>query len=55
MGQPTASVLFIFVIFKQHFTEKTVGFSGTLTRIVRVEGKQADHRTALTLSDEYLT
>ena len=39
--------LFIFVLFKHNFTEKTVGFSGIRTRVVRVEGEQADYLTTI--------
>ena len=37
--------LFIFVLFKHNFTEKTVGFSGIRTRIASVEGEHVDHLT----------
>ena len=40
--------LFIFILFKHNFTEKTVGFTGIRTRIVEVEGEQADHLTTTT-------
>ena len=43
-----ASFLFIFVIFKHNITDKTVGFSGIQTRIIRVEGEHADHLTTTT-------
>ena len=35
--------LYIFVLFSQYFTKKTVVFSGTHTQIVGVEGDDADH------------
>ena len=37
-----------FVYFQHKFYKKTVGFSRTWTRIVGVEGKQADHLTTTT-------
>ena len=37
-----------FVLFKHNITEKTVDFSGIRTRIVGVEGKNADHFTTTT-------
>ena len=40
--------LFIFVIFKYNFTEKTVGFSRIRTWIVGVEGEHADPLTTTT-------
>ena len=46
-GPTPASFLFIFVLFKHNFTEKTVGFSGIRTRVVRVEGEQADYLTTI--------
>ena len=47
MGPP-GLFLFIFVLFKQSFTEKYLGFSGIWTRIVGVEGKHADPLTTTT-------
>ena len=44
MGHPRPLFLFIFVILKPY---KTVNFSGIWIRIVRVEGKHADHLTIL--------
>ena len=38
----------IFVVFKQYFTEKTTVFSRIQTRIIGVEGEQADHKTTTT-------
>ena len=43
-----ASFLFIFVLFKHNFTDKTVGFSGIRTRIDGVEGEHTDHLTTTT-------
>ena len=40
--------LFICVLSKHKFSEKTLGFSGIRTRIVRVEGEHADHLTTTT-------
>ena len=36
--------LFRFVLFKQHFTEKTFGLGRFETRIVRLEGEHAGHQ-----------
>ena len=47
MGPP-GLFLFIFVHFKQSFTEKSVGISGIRTRIVGVEGKHANPLTTTT-------
>ena len=47
MGLP-GLFLFIFVLFKHKFKEKTVGFNGIQTRIVRLEGEHADHLTTTT-------
>ena len=33
----------LFPLFKQFYRTKTVGFSRIQTRIIRVEGKTADH------------
>ena len=42
-------LLFVyFVLFKHNFTEKTVGFSGIQTRIIRLEGVHCDHLTTNT-------
>ena len=39
----------LFSVFPNtNFTEKTIGFSGIRTRIVRVEGEHADHLTTTT-------
>ena len=35
--------LFIFVLIRHKFYRKNVGFNGIRTRIVRIEGKHADH------------
>ena len=43
----TPDSLFIFVLFKQKFTAKTVSFSRIQTRIVGVQGKCVDHLTTL--------
>ena len=43
MGKPRPLFLFIFVLFKRHFTEKTVGLSGIQTRIDGVESERDDH------------
>ena len=41
--------LFILILFNtQFYRKKTVGFSQIRTRIVRVEGKHADHLTTIT-------
>ena len=40
--------LFIFGFSTTNFTEKTVGFSGTRTRIVGLEGEHVDHLTPTT-------
>ena len=42
-----ASFLF-FIIFKHEIYRKTVGVSGTQTRIVGVEGEHTDHLTTIT-------
>ena len=34
--------MLLFVLFKHNITEKTLGYSGIWTRIVRVEGEHAD-------------
>ena len=39
MGQPPASFLLTFVFLITNFTEKTVGFSGNRTQIIRFEGE----------------
>ena len=45
--------MFIFVLFKHHFTEKTVGFHGIRTRFVGVEGNHADHLTTTTADSKH--
>ena len=45
------SFLFIFIIFKYAFSRKYVDFSWIWTRIIRVEGKHADHLTTTTIAD----
>ena len=47
LDNPASFCLFPFFSYT-NFTEKTVGFSGIRTRIVRVEGKHADHLTTTT-------
>ena len=52
MGQ-LRHLLFIFILFKQIFTEKTVDISRIRTRIVGVEGEHADHLTT-TMTPNYV-
>ena len=40
--------LFIFILFKHNFTEKTVDFNRIWTRMAGVEGENADHLTTTT-------
>ena len=47
MGQPRPFSLFSF-FSSTHITEETVGSSRILTRILRVEGKHADHLNTTT-------
>ena len=48
-GPTPASFFVYFCSFQtQNLQKKTVGFSGIRTRIVRVEGKHADHQTTTT-------
>ena len=37
--------MFIFVLIKQHVTEKIVSFIEIQTWIIRLEGEHADHQT----------
>ena len=47
MGQPRP--LFVYFRYFQHqFYRKIVDFSGIRTRIVEVEGEQAEHMTTIT-------
>ena len=45
MGQPRPLFRWILFFSNTNFTEKTVGFSGIWTWIVRVEGEHTDHLT----------
>ena len=44
----TSASFCLFFFPNTNFTEKTVGFSGIQTRIVKVEGEHADHLTTAT-------
>ena len=49
LNVPTQASFCLFLFFSNtNCTEKTVGFSRIRTRIVRVEGKHADHLTTTT-------
>ena len=48
MSQPQPLFCLLLFFSNTNFTEKTVGISGIQTRIVRVEGKHADHLTPTT-------
>ena len=45
MGQPRPLSVYFRSFSNTIYTEKTVGFSETRTRIVGIEGKHADHLT----------
>ena len=47
--------LFIFVLFQRNFYSKNVGFSGSRTRIVGVQGEHADHLSTTTICTYFAT
>ena len=48
MSQPQPLFCLLLFFSNTNFTEKTVGVSGTRTRIVGVEGEHAEHLTTAT-------
>ena len=48
-GQSPISFLLIFVLFRQYYRIKAVGFNGIWARIIKVEGQHADHLTTITV------
>ena len=48
MGQRRPLFVYFLFFSNTNFTEKTVGFCGLQTQIIRVEGEHADHLTSTT-------
>ena len=54
MGRPCPHFVYFLFFLNTNFTEKSCGFSGIRTRIVRVEGEHADHLTNTTAQKIYM-